>query len=141
MLKTFMKEEKKLLKGLKTKYFYVLWWRVRRTNEIWKRSRRRKKKKEKEKIRRKAKKKNKKNKKKNQKKTHFSNILKINPKVSAMICLENILILKLDAMKAHTWNLASAALRNCLSSDGYMCIHSPWNGTKESSFSLLFFLV
>ena len=51
-----MKEEKKLLKGLKTKYFYLLWWRVRRTNEIWKRSRRRKKKKKKEKIRRKAKK-------------------------------------------------------------------------------------
>ena len=36
----------------------------------------------------------KKNKKKDQKKTNFSNILKKNQKVSAMICSESILILK-----------------------------------------------
>ena len=36
----------------------------------------------------------KKNKKKNQKNSNFLNILKINQKVSAMICLESILILK-----------------------------------------------
>ena len=36
----------------------------------------------------------KKNKKKNQKKSNFLNILKINQKISATICLESILILK-----------------------------------------------
>ena len=81
-----MKEEKKLLKGLKTKYYdeeYEEHMKFER--EVQKERRRRKKKKQEEKQ-----KNPRRTKKKNQKKTNFSNILRINPKVSAMICLENI---------------------------------------------------
>ena len=86
MLKTFMKEEKKLLKGLKTKYFHFIMMKSMKNKGHLKEK---KKKKKEEEWKRK-----KKNKKKNKKKTNFSNILKINQKVSAMICLESILILK-----------------------------------------------
>ena len=80
-----MKEEKKLLRGLKSKYFHFIMMKSMKN----KRDLKEKKKKKEEEAKRK-----KKNKKKNQKKTNFSNILKINQKVSAMICLESILILK-----------------------------------------------
>ena len=79
-----MKEEIKLLKGLKTKYFHFIMMKSMKNKGHLKGK---KKKKEEE-----GKRKNK-NKKKNKKK-NFSNILKINQMVSPMICLESILILK-----------------------------------------------
>ena len=85
MLKTFMKEEIKLLKGLKTKYFHFIMMKSMK-NKGHLKGKKKKKKEEEEKRKNKNKKKN--------KKKNFSNILKINQKVSAMICLESILILK-----------------------------------------------
>ena len=81
MLKTIMREEKKIIERFKNEIFpfyhdeeYEEQMRFERAEEEGK--------------------KKKKNKKKNQKKIIFSNIIKINQNVSAMICLEIILILK-----------------------------------------------
>ena len=60
-----MKDEKKLLKGLKTKYFHFIMMKIMKNKS-----------------------------KQKKKKTNFPNILRINQKVSAMICLKSILILK-----------------------------------------------
>ena len=66
-VKIFYEGREKIIEGFKNK---ILWWRVWRTYEIWKRSTKRKKKKEKEKTRRKAKK-PKKNKKKESEENKF----------------------------------------------------------------------
>ena len=101
MLKTFTKGEKNFFEGFKNEVFpfyydenYEYQMKAEREveKEIRKKKRRRKRKKENQKQ--KQKKNKRKNKKKSQKKTNFSNILRINEKVSAMICLESILILK-----------------------------------------------
>ena len=95
-VKDFYEGRKKIIEGFKNEIFPFYYGEEYEEYEEQMRPEREKEEKRRRSKRKKKNKKNKKkkNKQKNQKKTNFLNILRINQKVSAMICLKSNLILK-----------------------------------------------